>query len=60
LHALLQALLALPTPEYRHHRLILDAQGKRFAKRDHAATIRALREAGKTPAEVRAMIGLTH
>ncbi|HWA21458.1 MAG TPA: tRNA glutamyl-Q(34) synthetase GluQRS [Caulobacterales bacterium] len=60
LHVLLQALLDLPTPEYRHHRLILDAQGKRFAKRDHAATIRALRGLGKTPAEVRAMIALTH
>jgi glutamyl-Q tRNA(Asp) synthetase len=56
LHALLQALLGFATPEYRHHRLILDAEGKRFAKRDHAVTLRALREAGRTPADVRAVI----
>ncbi len=55
LHVLLQALLGLPTPEYRH-RLIVDADGKRFAKRDHAVTLRAMREAGVTPGDVRAMI----
>jgi glutamyl-Q tRNA(Asp) synthetase len=59
LHVLLQALLGLPTPEYRHHRLILDAHGKRFAKRDQAATIRALRDAGRTAADVRAMFAIT-
>jgi glutamyl-Q tRNA(Asp) synthetase len=56
LHVLLQALLGWPTPEYRHHRLILGADGKRLAKRDHAASLRALRESGKSPAEVRAML----
>lgn len=56
LHALLQALLGLPAPRYHHHRLILGADGKRLAKRDLAATLRSLREAGKTPADVRAMI----
>jgi len=55
IHRLLQALLDLPTPRYRHHRLLTDAGGKRFAKRDKALTLRALREAGKTPAEVQAM-----
>jgi glutamyl-Q tRNA(Asp) synthetase len=56
IHRLLQALLALPTPRYRHHKLLTDANGTRFAKRDKALTLRALREGGKTPAEVRAMI----
>ncbi len=56
LHRLLQALLALPAPEYRHHRLITDAAGRRLAKRDGAATLRALRAAGATPAEVRARL----
>jgi glutamyl-Q tRNA(Asp) synthetase len=56
IHRLLQALLALPTPRYRHHKLLTDANGTRFAKRDKALTLRALRESGKTPAEVRAMI----
>jgi glutamyl-Q tRNA(Asp) synthetase len=55
LHVLLQALLALPTPDYRHHRLVLGVDGKRLAKRDQAATLRALREAGKSPDDVRLM-----
>src|SRR5262249_44714701 len=33
-HRLLQALLDLPTPRYWHHRLLTDAGGKRYAKRD--------------------------
>jgi glutamyl-Q tRNA(Asp) synthetase len=56
-HRLLQALLGLPTPRYWHHRLLTDASGRRFAKRDRALTLRALREAGRSPAEVRAMAG---
>lgn len=55
IHRLLQALLDLPTPRYRHHKLLTDASGKRFAKRDRALTLRSLREAGRTPEEVRAM-----
>jgi glutamyl-Q tRNA(Asp) synthetase len=58
LHRLLQALLALPVPVYRHHPLITDATGRRFAKRDGAATLRALRAAGTTPSEVRARVGI--
>lgn len=58
LHVLLQKLLDLPQPVYRHHRLILGEDGKRLAKRDQAATLRALREAGKTPSDIRAMVGL--
>lgn len=49
IHRLLQALLDYPAPRYRHHPLILDAEGKRFAKRDAAATIRSLREGGEEP-----------
>lgn len=59
LHVLLQKLLGLPTPAYRHHRLILGADGKRLAKRDSAATLRALREAGTSPADVRAQLSST-
>lgn len=55
---LLQALLGLPTPVYRHHRLILRPDGKRLAKRDTGETLRSLREAGVTPAEIRAQLGL--
>lgn len=60
LHVLLQKLLELPTPAYRHHRLILDEAGKRLAKRDEAATLRSLRESGKTPADVRKSLGLVN
>jgi glutamyl-Q tRNA(Asp) synthetase len=55
---LLQALLRLPTPVYRHHRLILRPDGRRFAKRDTAETLRELRAAGVTPATLRAELGL--
>ena len=45
-HRLLQALLDLPTPLYRHHRLLVDARGRRLAKRDAALTLASLRETG--------------
>ena len=54
---LLQALLGYPEPVYRHHRLLLGPDGKRFAKRDKAQTLRELRAAGVTPAELRAELG---
>jgi glutamyl-Q tRNA(Asp) synthetase len=57
IHRLLQALLDLPVPVWRHHRLLLDADGKRFAKRDKAPTLKAMREAGRTATEVRASVG---
>ncbi len=59
-HRLLQALLGLDVPAYHHHRLIEGADGRRLAKRDAGLTIRALRQAGKTPDAVRAMCGFDH
>jgi glutamyl-Q tRNA(Asp) synthetase len=56
-HRLLQALLGLPVPRWHHHRLLTDASGRRLAKRDRAATLRSLREAGYDAAAVRAMAG---
>ncbi len=53
LHVLLQALLGLPKPVYRHHRLLVGADGKRFAKRDNALTLKAMREVGLSPEDVR-------
>jgi glutamyl-Q tRNA(Asp) synthetase len=47
---LLQALLGLPTPVYRHHRLLTGPDGKRYAKRDRAETLAEIRAAG-TPAQ---------
>lgn len=54
---LLQALLDLPTPRYRHHRLLTGPDGRRFAKRDRAQTLAELRAAGVTAAALRAELG---
>ena len=45
-HRLLQALLGLPVPLYRHHALACGPDGKRLAKRDAAASLASLRAAG--------------
>jgi glutamyl-Q tRNA(Asp) synthetase len=52
IHRLLQALLGLPGPVYRHHPLLTDCTGRRLAKRDRALTIRAMRAAGMTPMQI--------
>ena len=57
-HVLLQRLLDLETPEYRHHRLIRDEAGKRLAKRDDARSLRELRGQGASPDDIRALVGL--
>jgi len=54
---LLQALLGLPTPRYHHHRLLLGPDGKRFAKRDKAETLREIRARGITASVLRAQLG---
>lgn len=56
-HRLLQALFGLPIPEWHHHGLLVDEQGERLAKRNDALSLRALREAGQTPQQVRAAAG---
>ena len=56
-HRLLQALLDLPTPTYRHHRLILGPDGKRLAKRDRSETLHDLRGRGMTAPQLRAELG---
>jgi glutamyl-Q tRNA(Asp) synthetase len=55
---LLQELLNLPAPAYAHHRLILDERGRKFSKREAGVTLRALRESGTTPADIRARLGI--
>ncbi|HEX2558541.1 glutamate--tRNA ligase family protein, partial [Phenylobacterium sp.] len=54
---LLQALLDLPTPVYRHHRLLVGPDGKRYAKRDRAETLAELRARGVSPEELRRELG---
>ncbi|MCY4260108.1 MAG: tRNA glutamyl-Q(34) synthetase GluQRS, partial [Rhodobacteraceae bacterium] len=55
LHRALQAALGLPTPVWRHHRLIRDVNGKRLAKRDNARSLKTLREAGWRAEEILAL-----
>ena len=52
IHRLLQALLGLATPIYRHHHLIRDPEGKRLATRDHAHSLAGSRAEGWQPADV--------
>ncbi|QWG19148.1 tRNA glutamyl-Q(34) synthetase GluQRS [Bradyrhizobium sediminis] len=57
-HRLLQHLLGLPQPTYRHHRLILDGEGRKLSKSTAATGIRELRAGGATPADIRRLVGL--
>jgi glutamyl-Q tRNA(Asp) synthetase len=57
-HRLLQELLGLPQPVYRHHSLVLDENGRKLSKSTRATALRALRAAGTTAAEVRRLVGL--
>ena len=57
-HRLLQRLLDLPAPRYRHHALVLDAAGAKLSKSTRATGLRELRAEGIMPAEVRRCIGL--
>lgn len=51
-HRLLQRLLGLPEPVYRHHRLVSDAEGRKLAKSRGSLSLRSLRAEGWTRADV--------
>jgi len=55
-HRLLQALLDLPTPLYRHHPLLADANGNRLAKRHGAPSLAAWRAGGQDGAALAEML----
>jgi glutamyl-Q tRNA(Asp) synthetase len=57
-HRLLQTLLGLPQPTYRHHPLLRDQRGGKLAKSTGATALRELRAKGAGPADIRRMIGL--
>ncbi|RCW83445.1 tRNA glutamyl-Q(34) synthetase GluQRS [Paracoccus lutimaris] len=57
IHVILQKLLQLPVPRYHHHRLIRDESGKRLAKRDDARALGLYRDEGRSPDEIRQMLG---
>ncbi|HYE47124.1 MAG TPA: tRNA glutamyl-Q(34) synthetase GluQRS [Caulobacter sp.] len=54
---LLQALLDLPTPTYRHHPLLVGPDGRRYAKRDKAQALREIRASGVTARQLRQELG---
>ncbi len=59
LHRLLQELLDLDVPVWSHHKMLLDEEGRRFAKRNQSVTLRHLRETGgKTPKQIMDMAGI--
>lgn len=57
-HRLLQELLGLPRPVYRHHSLVLDDAGQKLSKSTRSTALRDLRAGGMTPAEVRRLVGI--
>src|SRR5882724_3165598 len=57
-HRVLQSLLDLPVPQYHHHRLVLDGEGRKLSKSTQATGLRELRSAGATPADIRKLVGL--
>jgi glutamyl-Q tRNA(Asp) synthetase len=57
-HRLLQRLLGLSQPAYRHHRLVRDAAGRKLSKSTEATGLRELRARGAMPGDIRRMAGL--
>ena len=57
-HRLLQHLLGLPQPVWRHHRIVPDGEGRKLSKSTRATGIRELRAQGATPADIRGLVGL--
>ncbi len=54
---LIQTLMGWPTPVYRHHRLLVGPDGRRFAKRDRSVTLAELRAGGLDAGTLRAELG---
>ncbi|RPH72575.1 MAG: tRNA glutamyl-Q(34) synthetase GluQRS, partial [Hyphomicrobiales bacterium] len=57
IHMLLQRLLGLPAPAYHHHRLILDADGRKLSKSSNSTALASLREQGVTAEQIRSQLG---
>ncbi|MES1989990.1 MAG: tRNA glutamyl-Q(34) synthetase GluQRS [Pseudomonadota bacterium] len=57
-HRVLQILMGLPEPRYRHHGLIREETGRRLSKTAKDKGLRDLRAGGATPADIRRLIGL--
>jgi glutamyl-Q tRNA(Asp) synthetase len=60
IHRLLQKLLGLPEPDYHHHRLVLDEDGRKLSKSIASTSLRELRASGVTPLDIRKLIATEH
>ncbi|MFO1088960.1 MAG: tRNA glutamyl-Q(34) synthetase GluQRS [Hyphomicrobiales bacterium] len=58
IHRLLQALLALPEPAYRHHKLLRAGDGHKLSKSLGAKSLRTWRESGASADDIRRIVGL--
>jgi glutamyl-Q tRNA(Asp) synthetase len=58
-HRLLQRLLGLREPSYRHHHLIRDEAGQKLSKSTRATGLRELRAAGAVPADIRRFVDIS-
>lgn len=56
LHRLLQSLLGLPAPNYRHHALVTGPDGRKLSKSNQDTGIAAYRDRGVSPAGIRALL----
>jgi len=60
IHRLLQELLGLPEPDYHHHRLVLDEDGRKLSKSIASTSLRELRASGVTPLDIRKLVATEH
>jgi len=58
IQTLLQVLMEWPQPIYHHHALLIGPDGKRLSKSHGSISLAELRQDGKTPDDIWAMIGL--
>lgn len=59
IHTLLQVLMGWPKPIYRHHPLVTDETGQRLSKTAKSVSLRAMRQTGVTPSELRKRLGFS-
>ena len=57
IHRVLQTLLGLTCPRYRHHALIRDGAGRKLAKSARDTSLKSLRQSGVSAEEVRRRLG---
>lgn len=59
IHRVLQTVLDLKEPEYHHHKLILDKNGKKLSKSRKDTSLSDLRKLGKSPDDIKSLIGFS-